>query len=138
MDSGKGRPGHTCNGRTSKPMEHSDGKVCIQVGKPDAVSTVESSLFLPGPIRSKALRVPTVLAMFCLVSTGTRDWTSFTSLDKGHRTDAVGDKSLKRYTVYRAGAWFQFTSCPYRYIRCAASLAVEQILRPCLLCEQVV
>lgn len=113
-------------------------KCAFRLANRMSVSTVESSLFLPGPIRSKAVRVPTVLAMFCLVSTGTRDWTSFTSLDKGHRTDTVGDKSLKRYTVYRAGAWFQFTSYPYRYIRCAASLAVEQILRPCLLCEQVV
>ena len=56
-----------------------------------SVSTVEDILFLPGPIGSRAVRVPTVLAIFCLVSTGTRDWTSFTSLDKRHRTDTVGD-----------------------------------------------
>ena len=125
MDSGSGRHGKTCKGRTTKPMEHSDGKVCIQVGKADVSKHVESSVFLPGQTRSRAVHVPTILDMFCSVSTGTRDWTSFTSLDKEHRKNTVGEKLVKWYTVYRAAAWFQFTSCPYRYIRYAASLAVE-------------
>ena len=100
-------------------------RCAFRLAKQMSVSTIESSVFLPGQIRSKAVDVPTILDMFCTVSTGTRNWTSFTSLDKGHMPNTVRDKSVKRYTVYRAGAWFQFTCCPYHYRRCAASLAVE-------------
>ena len=92
-------------------------RCAFRLAKRMSVSTIESSVFMPGQIRSRAVNVPTILDMFSSVSTGTRDWTSFTSLDKGHRKNTVGDKSVKRYTVYRAGTWFQFTSCPYRYAR---------------------
>jgi hypothetical protein len=108
-------------GRWSSPTV----RCAFRLAKRMSVSTIECSVFLPGQIRSRAVRVPTILEMFHRVSTGTRDWTKFKKLDQGNRKVTVGDKSVKRNTVHRAGAWFQFTSCPYRYGRYAATIAVE-------------